>query len=228
MASPAATLKFCLFTYPSIFPEPVNVLNNWFTSIGSVSWSKNGEIVDPYTKIPKNITMKYDDLDHREKEIEERKYVTMGALFLMQIEAERIRRKFIEDNIDKIIEDNYNWTFNFFGHAFKNCESGRTENIYSGCTGLNFPDNITQEWGEVLYRYFDHWLQTINERYIPGNDKDDREKHWPEDIKVAYKTIRAAKARLHPIIRDGETYEAHCASVREWMIPLLDSLGKSK
>ncbi len=226
MASPAATLKFCLFSYPSIFPEPVNVLNNWFTSIGSVYWSTNGEIVSSCAKIPENIAMSYDDLDEREKTLTER-YTSIGSplnvVFGLQIEAERIRRKFIADNIDKITKDSYNWTFNFFGHAFKNCESGRTENIYSGCTGLNFPDNITQEWGEVLYRYYDHWLQTINERYGVGR-KGKEEDHWPEDIKVAYKSIKDAKARLHPIIRDGETYEEHCNNVQEIMRKMFDEL----
>ena len=224
MASPAITLKHSLFTYPSIYPEPVNVLDAWFTNIGSYEWNSKGELGSYATKIPKKFSMKYEDLDEREKKIKE-DYAASGlySVFLMQIEAERIRRDFIARNVDTITKDSYNWTFRYFGHAFKNCETGRTERFsLNHSPGLNFPDNITKEWGEVLYRYFDHWMEAINARYVPGRDKEDREKHWPEDVKEAYKTIRAAKARLHPLIREGETWEEHRVKMKE----IMDSVFK--
>lgn len=139
--------------------------------------------------------------------------------------AERIRRKFIEDNIEEICGNYYHWKEPFFGHAFKFCEYQKTERISDDCPAFTFPDNITKAWGEALYAFLDNWMHILNKRYGVNGHKngDEMIAHWPSDIKASYMKMKEARARLHPLIR-GETWEQHCQNMRDLMKDILPKI----
>lgn len=71
MATVAETMRHCLLNYPLIFPCPKAAAIHWFTVIGNGTEWVNGELVYRWEGERAGTTMKYDDLDDRDKQIKE-------------------------------------------------------------------------------------------------------------------------------------------------------------
>lgn len=224
--TPQDTVRRGLLEYPSLFRSPLDVLDQLFAVIGNgYEWVK-GELVDTCGYVnPKKTPgkMDYADLNERaaeraaDRERYDIEYGRIDTMFALDIEAERHHRQWVEANIDRIIYAPL--TRRYGGASQHKPSSYTTQNISTTyARGLNFPDDITLAWGEVLSEYLSAWLVTLNVVHGIGHSRDFAEatKHWPQEIKDAHAAIVAAQHRLHPLIRGGQTlaeHEKHCHDV---------------
>lgn len=211
MASFRQTMKHCLLSYPTIFPNPLNVCVHLFCVIGNgYQWHK-GQLVDRYegAKIPKRMKYPKEDFskDWSQKSIRQ-------SGIKIQNEARLHQMRFIEKNIDAIVAaDPVNV---YFGSSRQGCFV--TDNIcLEYADGLQFPDDIKKDWAQALYRFLDWWIDQLFEVY--GTTPEG----WPEQIQQAHKEIVKARNRLHTIIHN-ETYAEYAVRISEHIKGVISSL----
>jgi hypothetical protein len=236
MPTPVQVVRRGLTQYPILFPTPLSVLDHVFcVAGGGYEWRK-GELVDVYEPKYVEAPMKYDDLDDREEDnarrIAERDSEYMSPLyttFALESECLRNQRKWVEDNLDRILSARL---VSHYGNGSKHAPMrGKTKEIsLTYNNALNFPDDITKAWGDVLWEYLDHWLVTLNVVYMIGSarDIDESIKHWPDAIKVARKAILAAQERLYPLLHNGKSYKEHRAESARMVLGMLDEIKAGK
>lgn len=248
MASFKQQMKFGLLRYPSIFPDPLNVSIHLFAIIGNGYDWVDGELVDCYEpeKTDEPLTMKYSDaIEDSELDKEMKALDSMAGFYIerkLKDEATLARMKFIEDNIDQILETGPNTQF--FGSS--------TSYYYKKgiCTkyakAFYFPDNIKEDWAKALYKFLEQWLYALISEYGPDIHRKevltkwqirgykvlnyclkklgyengpvvdgDRLLLWPKNIVEAREDIIEARSQLHPYAHNGETYAEHAAKMRE-------------
>lgn len=197
MATFKQTLKRGLFEYPTIFPNPVDVCVHLFCIIGNGYEWHEGELVDRYDRIKDNefvesMTMR--DISPMMAEIYASVEKSTGHK--LKDAAQLIQMKFVEDNIDAIIDANP--TNSYFGG-----EQGSSYFKKGICVkyahAFDFPDDTKKDWADALYTFINHWLYVLNCEYGPGHEKDDPLAWWPADIREARKAILDARVRLHPL-----------------------------
>lgn len=217
MPTPRQVVRRGLTQYPSLFPTPLSVLDHVFcVSGGGYEWRK-GELVDVFQPKYVEAPMTYDDLNDREERnaerIAERDSEYMSPLytsFALESECLRNHRQWVEANLDRILSARL---VSHYGsgsaHAPRSYKTTNVSLNYNNA--LNFPDDITKEWGDVLREYLDHWLVTLNVVYMIGSNRDMDEaiKHWPEEAKAVRKAIQTAIARLFPLMNNGKDYHEH-------------------
>lgn len=211
MSTVKQTLKFCMLRYPTIFPNPVDVLIHLFCSIGTGYEWFNGELVDFHTSEEEmNIsTMKYPEkrsVDPALAELE----TSIGLT--LKDQAKHIQMKFVEDNIDTIV--NANKTNTYFGR--ERGGYGITKDIHiKYANAFSFPDTIKEDWAKTLCDFLQYWLYQLNVEYGAGDSKNDSLSWWPADIREARLVIAKTRARLYPYAHNGRTYEEHTAYIKE-------------
>ena len=223
MASVQNYIQYCLTQYPGLFPTPLKVLDHAFCTIGTgVEW-RNGEIADmrdDANKPPQ--PMRYDDLDERDANrisriaeyglVEEPYMKPLTDSQTLEVEALRNHREWTERNLDRILQAK---PVKHYGPGSEYAEKYyKTKGVaLSYCNALNFPDDITKEWGDVLWDYLDHWNVTLNVVYgvsgKPNLTYEESTNFWPDEMKTVRDAITAAKHRLFPLINDGESLEEH-------------------
>lgn len=220
MSSVKDTVRHALFNYPLLFPSPLHVVVNLFTSSGGWHWNRQGELVNYYEHLNAD-SMKYSDLDEH---LEYCKDYENFPIIKLETEARRMMRKFIEDNIEVILEGDL--LEDYFGTNTYNT-SYYTKHINLDSQAFHFPDNITKEWGTLLYKFFENWLVTLNYTYGVSQTHDDVS-FWPENMQKARIAILDAKARLHPLIHNGEIYEHYVERMRKLSNSLMKDILKKE
>lgn len=218
MATVRETMRHCLLTYPGIFTSPFQVVCHWFTTIGNgYDWDSAGELVShDYSNTP--VTMYYSDLI--ENTADAKKYDDIAApenVFgelrdnqLLEIEAEWMQRKFIEDNIERVL--NGRIITNYFG---SNTKGGRGVNSNISTTyakAFNFPDHITKDWALALSQFIDHWFYILNLEYGVSQKDLENRSFWTENARDARLQLIAARDRLYPVLY-GKTYVQHAKEI---------------
>src|SRR5271157_4019207 len=210
------TLKYCMLTYPTIFPSPLHVLRHFFCVIGNGYGWIDGELVDCFCKDINVTKMKY-----REREedltIGVPEFVIARTGMRLRDQAELVQMKWVEENIDAIVEANP--TNSYFGDQCNGCYFTRSISL-EYAKAFTFPDNIKQDWAEALHEFLQYWLVQLNDEYGPGT-KDDDLHWWPAEIREARQAILDARVRLHPYAYNGETYEQHVVNTRALLKDLL-------
>lgn len=219
MATFKQTLKHGLLKYPTIFPNPVNVLEHMFCVIGNGYEWKNGELVDRCSEVDfDNLTMKYPEERELDPEIERiHASVENKTGNKLKDKARLVQMKWIADNIDAVLEANP--TNVYFGNA----PHGHyfTKGIcLAYAKAFHFPDNIKKDWAEALYEFCQYWLVQLNVEY-GVSIKDNTLSWWPKDILEARKAILETRERLYPYAHDGQPYEQHVTQMKK----IVDSLN---
>lgn len=218
MATFRQTLKHGLLTCPTIFLNPIDVAEHLFAVIGNGFEWYDGEMIDPFDRGPEVTTMKYPaPRDHgTEHEGLEKFYAGLR----LQDEAERIRMKFTEDNIDAMVDG---YLTNIYFGSSKHSTYITRDICTKYADGLKFPDNIKEDWAKGLYTFLNYWLHQLNSTYGTGT-KENPFAGWPADVKEAYDTIMNARYRLHPFVYNGRTYEEDAQRSRELMKTIWEDL----
>lgn len=222
----ADALRSC----PNIYPEPLDVAVAMMGGRSGFEWGDNGELEPSF---PLNgQAMTYDDLD--EVEAETREQISRHDMdwmkghyagILLETQAARIRRKFIDENMDLVAQANP--TSVFFREEYHLSSAARTlvrgeQYSYEDSPFLRFPDNITPQWGEVV-RQFQDWVENrMNQEFglsISGQDN-----HWPDNARRLKQNISDARARLYPLMNGGESYEEHLQKSQELSRRLIDEI----
>jgi hypothetical protein len=214
-------MRHSLLVYHSIFPSPVYVLCQWFTTIGNgMEWDeKDGKLKQGYNDPDSELwTPRHRDIypeDSALKELYEKRK--------LQNEWEDIEWDFIRNNIDRILESDY-------VNDFKSGSIGNKYYVTKGiCTkyarAFTFPDNIDKEWAKLLYKFFDWWYVRLNMEYGVGNGKTnaDWRSHWPKDIFDAAVEMDKARDRLCVIIY-GQTQAERDEATRKLMEELMKDI----
>lgn len=140
----ADTLKYCLMTYPSLFPNKWEVYHHWFIVNGNgLSWV-NGQLVDPsHVETPSTIE---DAVNIRFKKLLERDSLLEYAL--------RFTIEYAQKDIIRII----NWES--AAQVFE--PSTRNNNEFYGLSEysriLRLPDNIQPDWLEAAKEMYE-WMK---------------------------------------------------------------------
>lgn len=240
MASVKETMRYSLLNYPTLYGScPIKALDQWFAVNGNgMEWSRNGELVDMCEPRRKHtpLAMDYSDLDEDEARLkadfgdslDSPSYIALHTARKLRVSAARIQRKWVEDNIELILDGDL--TEHYFTESF----SVKRTTYVTGphiclqyARACAFPDNITNEWGELLLKYLDNWLQTLNAHYMVGNKKGEETAHWPKEIVEAYETLKATKVRLWPLVR-GEDYAVYQARSKALITEFLASINEKR
>lgn len=216
MASFKQTMKHGLLHYPTIFPNPVNVCEHLFCIIGNGYEWDDGELVDKFSpdKCDGPLAMKYPDNTERDADLArfEELIPHLAAERRLMGLAEHLRMKFVEDNIETIL--NGSPTTVYFGHGPRGYYFLKGICI-KYAHAFDFPDDIKEDWAKALYTFLEHWLVSLNQEYGPGREKDDSLSWWPKDVLEARNKILETRIRLHPFAHNGQSYELHAARMRE-------------
>ncbi len=213
MATLKQTIKYGMLRYPTLFPNPVNVLEHLFCVIGNGYEWIDGELVDRFDRVEgtdkttEPLTMKYPEEEEVESDLAAfAKYMEkLHTERRLQGLAQRMQMEFVDKHIDEIIEASS--TAVYFGSGPRGYYFLKGISIkYSH--GINFPDDIKPDWAEGLYEFLEYWLQNLSTEYGPPS-KDGDVSHWPADIQEARKALLETRERLHPIVYNGETYQEH-------------------
>lgn len=232
MATLKQVVRYGLLNFPCIFPEPVYVMEHLFCVIGNgYEWNRKGELESVFEERDYNSgQMNYSDVDEAETYAQTMKdQYYLNDLYngiMLRTNATRIRRKFIEDNMDMIL------SAPLTSHYFEEYHRGGSyviSNISENhARGLDFPDNINKEWGEELYKFLDHWLVSLNKAYgVSVKDHNDIS-FWPKNAQDGYNAILAARERLYPLIHDGMTYAEHVKECNELSERLISEVINDK
>jgi hypothetical protein len=217
MTSPKHYVRQFLLGYPTLYRSPKEVLIAAFTDRYSYDslWDKDGNLTHP--EIPTATSMDYSDLDERVKENEDRVNSPvlrdLGTTFTLRIMKERMDRKFIEDNLEDILECALNEDFSISRvrrHRRYTIDLYNTKEY----PAFTFPDNINKEWASLLYTFLGNWFPDLAGVYGYAPYEKDSEwqqwiAHWPEDVKALYAQIMDARERLHPHVYNGQTYDEY-------------------
>lgn len=207
------TVKGMLFTYPTLYKNPVDALVYLFCS--SNEWV-NGELSVPGTEYLD--TMKDDMPEREESDLECLKSLHTG--YKLKDMATLMQRQFIVDNIDDILAAPLINVY--FGDDPRGYYFVKSISDYS--SAFHFPDDITKDWGMELSRFLDYWLYRLNIEYGVSTGKRGETLHWwPKDVLVARDKILDARKRLHPLLNNGQTFEEHEKEIED-MFKSLDDL----
>lgn len=222
-----------MITYPSIARDPLSVSRHLFACIGNgYEWHKGELVCHMYRGEKKCKTMDFSDLDERETKLrddmkKEPAYVSpLSNTFLLEIQFERMRRKFIAENMKTLLDGSCTVTLNSNSYPGGHYV---TKNI---CTkyarAFSFPDDIKLDWAIALTQFIDWWLVALNSEYgvRPERDRLHDRSFWPEEAQDAYTTLLEARKRLYPITHKGETWEAGQERQRKFMDEVLKALKK--
>jgi hypothetical protein len=225
MPTPRQIVHAGLFLYPSLYRDPLDVLDHVFAVNGNGYEWENGELT-PWEAVDfDNLTMDYDDLDSTKgwKADFIRDYGNEDR-FALEDGAQRVIREWVEKNIDRILAAPL--VKSYFGSDYRD-RSYVTKHISTTyACGLNFPDDITKEWGDVLYAYLENWLVRLNYAYGVSRRQEDAIKHWPKEVQDARRVILAARERLYPLINNGKSYAEHVAECNALSKKLMEGLAK--
>jgi len=117
----------------------------------------------------------------------------------MKFAAQVLKRQFIHDNIDAILDDHD--LNDPFDSATSETLLGSymDEHVsYNYAAVFNFPENINKEYADAMYRFIDYWQQALRNKYMVGDKKEyaDAIAHWPEKAKEVNAKLNEAKERL--------------------------------
>ncbi len=221
-------VKESLFTYPSLYAGgPGMILAHYFASGGTgYGWDKNGALRN-FCDEKTSSKMDYSDLDERASRLpEDKDYADLYVGREMEIEAERVQRQFYEKNIDKILSAPL--TTMYFGVQD---HSRLTKDVYPDTAlGLQFPDNINEDCGMVLLKFYDHWLYRLNCEFGVGSyskykDHPANEPFpwWPDNAAKAYRLINQAKVRLWELMYK-RSYAEHCKEMNDLITEVLNEV----
>ena len=222
----ANALRSC----PNIYPEPLDVAVAMMGGRSGFEWGDDGELMSNFP-LPSQ-PMDYADLD--EAEVDARANLARHDMdwmkshymtTLLETQAARMRRQFIDENMDMVVQSSPVCVF--FREDYHLSSSARQlvrgeQPSYENSAFLHFPDNITPQWGEVV-RQFQDWVEMrMNQEFgvsISGQDN-----HWPEAARRLKQDISASRARLHPLMHGGESYEDHLQKSQDLSRRLIDEI----
>lgn len=194
-----STYKDCLLNYPSIFQDPLAVSIHLFSVIGNGYEWKDGELVSCHGERGDS-KMRYDDLDEKIKKSKaDAKNPCLRDLcngYVLRDEAEKLKRKFVEENIKTILASPCDFTF--FRNDYEVGGSYITDCIsVEYARGLHFPDDIKEDWKRALNEFLGWWLVRLNQYHRLGNgDLKKMRDHWPETALKDFNVIAEARKRL--------------------------------
>ena len=213
MATVVETLKSALINYPTLYPEKIDV---WISILTKKPWEyewKNGQLINVYGggQLTK---MDYSDLNERANSHDpSQENGPMNSYYAhrkVEIEAEKMQRKFIEKNLDVICQDS--WTTNLFRQDYL-LDRSQTEWIlqskpFEDVICFNFPDDIQQDWGKLLEDFYS-WTEVRLNNHYGLSQKTEMRTHWPEKALTFLQTIEDARERLFPLLNNGQSLEDH-------------------
>ncbi len=137
-------------------------------------------------------------------EIEENLCDTLKAKWTLENEVAQIKRKFVLDNIERILDSPID------SHLFQSTDISYGHYVLRPCkyyaNAIRFPDNITKEWAEVVYKFNCYWM--TNFRKIHGVGSKGEINFWPKESHDAYLMIEEAKKRAFKIWT-GQSYDEY-------------------
>lgn len=191
MAKVKEFVKHGLFNYPSIYPSPLDVIIAAFTA--GYRWTKDGEIgFEPEVAGHKPSTeMIYDEPFKAKYDVP---YLhSLNTTHRLEKDAERTRREWIANNIDAILDGK------MVASYFKSDNRPSVlRDISSSCEAFNPPDNITEEWKEVLLDFLKFLLWQSNVVYGCHGEARDYYKDWPESAQKIRQKIVDTIEVLYP------------------------------
>lgn len=215
MPSFKQTLKYGLLRYPTLFPNPVNVCEHLFCTVGTGYDWIDGELVDNFdpNKTNESLVMKYpDETENREDLAELEKLIPdFYAERKLKATARRIQMKFVQDNIETILIGSP--VAVYFGNNLRGYYFLKGISI-KHAHAFNFPENIKEDWAKGLYKFLEYWLVQLNTEYGVSHQTHDVS-FWPADIQQARTTIIETRNRLHPYAHGGQTYDQYISVMRE-------------
>ena len=231
MATLIQTLKSCMLSSPLVFPEKIDFWEHVLLREGTGFHWDNGELVDMYG-LEEAQTMNYSDLDSNLERLREysNPISEMDAYREMEENVKRVKRQYIEKNIDLICSQQ--WMSTIFRDPSQLSRAQKawieqTEN-FDHALCFHFPNNLKKDWGQAIEQFFQWTEKHLDERFGLG-EKGAYRKHWPENIIAFRQKIEASRERLHPLIYNGRTLQEfydHQAKVFQTIIDRLQS-GRS-
>lgn len=196
-------LKGSMLTYPTLFPGTMQVCVHAFLGSGTrMGWVK-GRLSDGGKHDSK---MDFADLDEdtirvRRSIKESKRHSECDHFHLLQLKAERMRRLFIEKNINGIVKGYLMGDVCVHDTSMRLSSSELPSGVsYEYAPFFNYPDTIAKDWAAGMVEFSDKWLVALNYKYgiSPKSELtcEEATNHWPEDAKTLRTRILATSKDL--------------------------------
>jgi len=167
------TVKQALLQYPTLYDNRITVLVSIFTGGSGWYWDKKGELIYNQHSFGKkfNGKMQYSDVNELIKKytdelknyetLDKEHYKSIISLYegyIIDAEFEKVRRKFVAKNIDKISS----YSDVYLTDEYKVYVGNQLDHLSSISKILNVPTNVTKDWGNAAIEFAEWWIHRLS------------------------------------------------------------------